>query len=508
MPRHVPAQIIYLMKKAFTRLTLVIFITVAASQAVAAADVDVDYSKGVLIVNEDWYGHNNSTVNHLDPDNADGTYWTYRAIQKENPGMELGCTNQYGAYWHDRLYLIAKQDKDPGASIQGGRITVADARTLKIIKQLPIIDPSGAQCDGRGFLGVTADKGYISTSNGVWIFDLNTLTVTGQVKGSENPNGAGSGGNQDVGGSLYHGQCGTMVSAAGRVFVAHQSAGLLVVDPDKDEVIETIGMDIVAEKAGIGSVVKSKDGMLWLSVAKTTDGRGTALPYLVKVDPVTLSTEVISVSDLGATYGPANSWYAWTPDGFFASEQHNVIYWTGGANSWFTGTNLFRYDIDSNKITHIIDLTAEGLNWKIYGCSVRIHPVTDEIYLSVYHNFNDNTYVTRRYTSDGKLLKEYPMIAQYWFPSLPIFPESPEALALPDVSYDTPAGTIRYADGNLYLTGVRGGSVCVYDMTGSCVEEIAVNPAGDGIYPLSLPQGMYVVTDGIQSVKIFANFAH
>lgn len=261
------------------KLTLAISITAATLQSVAAADVD--YTKGVLIVNEDWYGHNNSTVNHLDPDNADGTYWTYRAIQKENPGKQLGCTNQYGAYWHDRLYLIAKQDKDPGASVQGGRITVADARTLKIIKQLPLIDPSGAQCDGRGFLGVTADKGYISTSNGVWVFDLKTLTVTGMVKGSENPNGAGSGGNQDVGGSLYHGQCGMMVSAAGRVFVAHQSAGLLVVDPDTDEVVETVKMSVVAEKAGIGSVVKSKDGMLWLSVARKSTVR--ELHYLISL---------------------------------------------------------------------------------------------------------------------------------------------------------------------------------------------------------------------------------
>ena len=489
------------------KLTLAISITAAAIHAVAAADVD--YTKGVLIVNEDWYGHNNSTVNHLDPDNAEGTYWTYRAIQQENPGMQLGCTNQYGAYWLGRLYLIAKQDKDPGASIQGGRITVADARTLKIIKQLPLIDPSGAQCDGRGFRGVTPDKGYISTSNGVWIFDLNTLEVTGMVKGTENPDGPGSGGNTDVGGSLYHGQCGMMVSAEGRVFVAHQSAGLLVVDPETDEVVDVVEMNIVAEKAGIGSVVKSKDGMLWLSVAKDVNGSGAALPYIVKVDPVTLATEVISCADVGAAYGPANSWYAWTPDGFFASELHNVIYWTGGPNSWFSGTRLFRYDIDEGKASLIIDLNEEGLNWKFYGCSVRIHPLTDEIYASVYHGFNDQTYVTRRYTSDGKLIKEYPMIAQYWFPSLPIFPEGPDALSVADVSIDNVAvGTMRYIDGNLYLNGMHSDRVRVYDMNGGMVSEIAVPATGDGIFPLDLPGGMYVVTDGIQSVKIFANLAH
>ena len=63
----------------------------------SAAASSPDYTKGVFIVNEDWYGHNNSTLNHLDPDNPDGDYWTYRVIQHENEGMELGATNQFGA---------------------------------------------------------------------------------------------------------------------------------------------------------------------------------------------------------------------------------------------------------------------------------------------------------------------------------------------------------------------------------------------------------------------------
>lgn len=147
-------------------LTVISVLLTAVASAIAASGAD--YTRGIIWVNEDWYGHQNSTVNYLKPDDPDGNYWEYRVIQAENPGMELGCTNQYGALWHGRLYLIAKQDKDPGASITGGRITVADAATMKILHQQSLIDPSGAQCDGRGFLGVDEHKGYISTSNGVW----------------------------------------------------------------------------------------------------------------------------------------------------------------------------------------------------------------------------------------------------------------------------------------------------------------------------------------------------
>ena len=256
-------------------LSILSILLTATASAVAAQEAD--YTRGIIWVNEDWYGHQNSTVNYLMPDDPEGNFWKYRIIQAENPGKELGCTNQYGAIWNDRIYLIAKQDKDPGATITGGRITVADAKTMKILHQQSLIDPSGAQCDGRGFIGVDEHKGYISTSNGVWIFDLDSYTVTGQVEGSANPNAGGDNDkpNTDPTGSLYHGQSGMMVSAAGKIFVAHQQYGLLIVDPAEDKVVNVISMDIVQDGAGIGSVVKSKDGALWISVA--TKGQCTGV---------------------------------------------------------------------------------------------------------------------------------------------------------------------------------------------------------------------------------------
>ena len=39
-----------------------------------------DYSDGVFFVNEDWYGHQNSTVNFLTNDGE----WIYRVFQKTN----------------------------------------------------------------------------------------------------------------------------------------------------------------------------------------------------------------------------------------------------------------------------------------------------------------------------------------------------------------------------------------------------------------------------------------
>ena len=377
-----------------------------ACQMVYEEGASVDYTQGVFFVNEDWYGHQNSTVNFLTNDGE----WIYRVVQKENPGVELGCTNQYGAIYGDRFYLIAKQAKDPGASITGGRLTICDAKTMKVLKQFANISVDGngnSNADGRGFLGVDEHKGYVGTSNGIYVLDLDELELRGVVTGSEN--------NQ-----LYDGEVGNMVRVGDRVFAVHRDKGLLVINPATDQVEQVIeGID----GWGFGSVVLSKDGNLWLSLASTS-GSGAADTRIMKVSPYTLQTEVIDLPE--GIYGPANSWYAWTPDCFCASQQQNVLYWNGGNSSWFSGYTVYKYDIDKNEFSTYIDYNGDPDGWQIYGCSFRVSPEGDEAYVSLFKGFGDPTYVVRKYDADGCQLAEYPMTQNYWFPSLPVFPDNAE----------------------------------------------------------------------------------
>lgn len=500
------------MKRSFMTLSSLL---VAVASAIAAGEVD--YSTGIFIINEDWYGHQNSTVNYLQPDAPDGNYWQYRAFQTENPGSELGCTNQYGAIWNDRFYFIAKQEKDPGAKTFGGRITVADATTLKLVKQLQIIDLSGAQCDGRAFCGVSTTKGYVSSSNGIWILNLETLQIEGQVEGSANPNdGTGADKpNSDSSSSLYYGQTGTMILAEGLVFAVHQQYGLLVIDPAIDKVVQVLDMGIVddaIEKAtgerplkpsGIGStIVRSKDGNLWHSAAKNTQGSGVTVPYIVKVDPRTLSREVISIEG-DNIYPPSNSWYAWTPDPFCASSVSNTLYWCGGENSWFTNYNVFKYDIDSGSVQKIVDFKTMDGNWQIYGCSLGVHPQTDDIYASVYHGFTDPTYETMRFDANGNLLKEYAMISNYWFPSMFVFPSlSDDENSSQDIINDEYIGIqVDCRDGNIIITGAISENVCVYTLSGHLVIERKMS--SDGECKISnLDRGVYILKVGRFYTKI------
>lgn len=453
----------------------------------------------ILWVNEDWYGHQNSSVNLLDPDNAEGVFWQYRVIRENNPGMELGCTCQFGAFWEGRYYFISKQDKDPGASISGGRITVVDAATMKIIHQSRGIDPSGAQCDGRAFVGVDAHKGYVSSSNGVWVLDLDNFEIRGQIAGTANPE-AGDGNdrpNSDATGALYKGQTGTMVLASRKVFVAHQQYGLLVIDPATDTLTDIIPMSVVAEGAGIGSIVRVKDGSLWLSIAKNTNGTGDAMGCLVRVNPETLEWSVVTLPE--EVLPPGNSWYAWTPDAFTASGWQNCLYWKGGAGRWFSGSKIYKYEIDSGTASLFVDLDNDPHEWKIYGCSMGCDPSTDELYVSLYHEFGKPDYMVRRYSPAGTLVSDYPMIQNYWFPSRPIFVET----FSPGDGVSSVYGTQRqlaYTDGCLTLEGDAGASLHVYTIQGIEVMRKAPTCTIEKV-EVNLAPGVYVATYGGSSLK-------
>lgn len=387
--------------------------------ALTSEPVQVDYSKGTFIVNEDWYGHQNSTLNFLTDDGE----WIYRVIQKENPGVEIGATAQYGAIYGDKFFVMAKQPKDPGASITGGRITVCDAKTMKVLKQIENIavdDKGSSIADGRGFLGVDEHKAYVGSSNGIYVLDLDSLKIMGSVSGAGNDS-------DDPYQQLYGGQIGNMVRVNDRVFAVHQKNGLLIINPATDEVEKTVE---APEGWGFGSVVLSKDGNLWLSLAASS-GSGQADTRIVKLNPATLEQTIIECPE--GIFGPANTWYAWTPDCFCASKQNNVLYWNGGNSSWFSGKTIYKYDIDSNTFSTFIDYNDDPDGWQIYGCSFRVNPVTDEAIVSLYKGYGDPTYVVRKYNNEGKQTAEYSMISNYWFPSLPVFPDN-EAPVVADIS--------------------------------------------------------------------------
>lgn len=364
----------------------------------------VDYTKGVFMVNEDWFGHRNSTTNYL---TRDGKF-VY------NNTTEIGATACFGAAWGNRYYIIAKQAKDNGSEVEGGRITICDANTMRIIKQIKDIDGK----DGRSFCGVDEHKAYVSTSRGIYTLNLDELTVGAAVKNAD-------------GGDAELGECGNMVRLGDYVYATEYGKSLRIIDCNNDRIVATI-------TAKVYSITMSKDGQLWVSTDKGISRVNTESRQL---------EEIALPSGIGV---PAKDIYAWKSDGLCASLQNNVIYWT--ASGW-NPTTIFKYDIDNNEFAKVVDLTSDANKWMMYSASnLRVDPVTDNLYVSLFKAYGSQDYAVRIYDNNGTQLNEYELTQKnYWFPGMFVFPDVEDPIV-----------------GNINAVNVEENKDAVVDLTDVC----------------------------------------
>lgn len=342
----------------------------------------VDYTKGVFVLNEGSYTHENASVNHLA---ADGS-WSYYVAK------EIGATGCCCTPWGNRYYIMAKQPKDSGAKVSGGRITICDANSMRIIKQIENIGENGG--DGRSFCGVDEHKAYVSTSNGIYVFNLDNMEITGTVLTLDYNNG----------------QCGNMVRLNDYVYAVECNKNIHIINCADNTIVKTI------PAAGCGSIVMAKDGSLWVS-----KGDGIA-----RID--TEKQELIDIKLADGIGTPstsaANGSNAWNPDGFCASLQNNVLYWTYSVE--YKAKKAYKYDIDNNTASLIIDLT-DGRSF--YATSaLRVDPKTDCIYANLVNGWTYNDNVVRKYDANGKQLAEYTMKSNYWFPEVFVFPDTEDPI--------------------------------------------------------------------------------
>lgn len=338
---------------------------------------------GFYVVNEDWFGHDNGTVNYFKK-NGTGYDITYRAYREANPNEEdwFGVTTQYAMVWGDNVYFSSKQ---------GNRLVVADAKTLK--KKAIFTDLGG---DGRAIVGVDDAKIYIGHGNGIVVLDVATMQLGNQIEG-------------------VSGQIGSMCAAGGRVFAVSQRNGIYVINVQTDELEEPIA-------GTYHTITRSKDGNVW---AASNSG-------LVKVDPLTLETETIPYP---ADASVGSSWGAWNAGSLCASTQNNVLYWTSKGK-------VIKYDIDANAANtelYTLGKSSHDSQLAFYGAGLRVDPLTDELILTVKHSgwgsngaYNfiyklDNAgkeIINFEYFGGNAESSSYYEGGYFWFPSMPLFEDA------------------------------------------------------------------------------------
>lgn len=350
--------------------------------------VPVDYTQGLFLVNEDWYGWDNGTVNFLTSDGR----WVYRAFRRENPGETLGVTTQYGTIYGGRFFFVSKQANSTAGTSTGGRLVVADALTLK---KVAAFDEIGG--DGRSFVGVDEHTAYIGTSSGITRLDLESMSLGETI--------AGTGGE----GGLYAGQIGAMVRAGSYVFAAKQAVGVLVIDAATHTLHTTIDLPTIS------TLTLGCDGGVWAADATS----------LVRIDVATLETRSRLLPD---DCRVSSTWGAWNAGSLCAAYRKNFLYFANEKENQIARYHILTDELDADFFT----LPDQGRAYvqQFQGAGLRVDPRNDRLivtatqsgYLS--HYMNNWVHVVDGLS--GELLGTIELEPYYWFPALPVFPDNEE----------------------------------------------------------------------------------
>lgn len=380
--------------------------------------LDAGYIDGTIILNEEWFGHTNGGMNYITPDYE----MIYQAYERENPNMSFGCTSQYGTIWANKLIVASKQAADGGDPLPGGgRLVVADARTLKRLGSIDdlMIEGETRSGDGRAVVGVTPSKVYVGTSGGIYIVDIDQVKVIGKV-GTGDENAA----------DLYNGQIGDMVSAGRYVYAIKQNTGTYIIDKTNDQIVK-----LIADKA-IQGITQSADGRVWLSSIVDGQTRFTC------INPDTNEEDTDASVTIPRSAGNVTcSWGAWRSTHFTGCKSQNVLWFAPG--SGITGGNDGRFycweiGSDPTNIKPFFNLNNPKLqasNARVsqmnYG-TLRYDDRSKQLIVMTCDNGASGHY---RYVwthfvdpSTGQISRSIELEPYYWFQSLPIFPDKYDAV--------------------------------------------------------------------------------
>ena len=383
---------------------------------------DFTFTNGIIFVNEDRYGPNQGSLNYY---NYDYDEMEYNVFAMVNPDVKLGVTTQFGQLFGDRLFLVSKQANAAEASgnTVGSRLAVLDAATLK--QQGSILrfgESPDSVYDGRAYCAVTADKGYVSTNAGIFVIDVPTMSVTGNIDGTM------SSAKGDYN-SLYYDQCGDMVRFGQYVFAVQQGRGLHVIDPATDEIVTTLSFpDIV-------TVFVTAGGNLYVANNSREIYDYSGGPYVAdftRIDPVTL--QPVEVHTLEERCGAMSSWGAWRARMVCVDPHAERVYYNYDEYQNYISS----YDFTTRTFTDALISLPEGveINWDgtqelqgLYSSAISFDPHTGDMVVQTieaaplsYQNFNHN-WVLFYDANTLELKRQVRLRDAYWFPAMAVYPD-------------------------------------------------------------------------------------
>lgn len=350
----------------------------AATMTVATA---TEYTNGVFVLNEDWYGHNPSSLNYYGY--ADSAF-SFNVYKLQNQGLTLGNTTQFAQLYGDNIYFMSKQNWGS----DGGRLIVADAKTLVRKRS---IEALGA--DGRSYCGVTPDKGYVGTASGLYVFDQVNLTLGSKIDGTD-----------------Y--EIGDMIRVGNYVYVAAGGAQLLVVNPETDKVVKSISI------SKLSTVFVSKSGNVYANVNSTTWGlpSSTATEQFLRIDPKTLEV----ADTINVPMAAQNTAFAWKHSAPAVDPEADVIYYSPAESS----SIICKYDFTTGEFTKEFATFPSG--HIMYGAVVGVDPHNGDLLATTMEGYSSTNYWLEVFDRTTGALKKSVALSKagYWFPAMLFYPDT------------------------------------------------------------------------------------
>ena len=400
-----------------------------------------EYTDGVFMLNEGSFGKEKATLNYLDKEGK----WEYRvALAKNGETYELGTTGCFATIADGKMYIVSKKKSVADKEAKDPTLTVCDAKTMEVLAQINTIPNAEgtAAADGRAFLAVKDfGKGFLSTTEGVFTFNLDDNTVGKLIAGTD---------------GLANNQTGNMVYADGKVYAVDQRRGLLVIDAAEGKLLKTVNNE---GEGSYNSIVQAKDGSIWLTCSKSTK----AVAHIVKFNPSDDTTETVELPE--GVYPPTNSWGAWNPDCFTASTTENALFWNGATGDWSNGQHIYKFDIDSRQTSLLLDFTAAKEMPYVYGAACRMNPYSGDLYLSVTKGsaWGDESELRVYDATTGTMKQAYPMEKHYWYPEMPVFAmKSTTAISSVEDNADVREVARYSVDGKLLQGAQKGLNIVRY----------------------------------------------
>jgi hypothetical protein len=325
------------------------------------------YENGFFIVNEGNYGHDHGgTITYFDYKTGTLTDSVYTKENTVNAFDPNTSSLEFGAVYSGKLYLLTKS---------GGPLVVADALSLKETGRIG----AAATNDWRAFVGIDKNNGLVSTSDGIYPINLQTVTLGAKLTG-------------------LSGEFGDMVKAGNYIFVLSATDGVVV--------LNTADYTVAKKIAGLEvAFAKTIDGAVWAA-------GGT---MLARIDPATLAVQSTTVP-----FTVNGSWGAWHVGSIAASTTENAIFLANN-QPYEGGTDIYKYIPTSSTSLNTPFITVPA-GTEMYGKGLAYDAKTNLLVVTTVHtgyDFNDNDLIFYN-AGSATILKDMKFIGNY-FPAAPVF---------------------------------------------------------------------------------------